>query len=159
MCLRQSYERREITEVIWIDGDSNPADAMTKSRPCQALRDLIDSNRIDLRATGWVERNQQEVIPAEKRDTVNSTKNKEFPVCNPPKVRPQSPTPKSEPRIGPQLRPNLGRTRPYRGLDRTADWTVPRTGPYRGLDRTARIAPANRNTTRRPDRDNNQSGG
>ena len=52
MCLRQSYKRREITEVIWIDGDSNPADAMTKSRPCQALRDLIDSNRIDLRAMG-----------------------------------------------------------------------------------------------------------
>ena len=52
MYLHQSYERREITEVIWIDGDSNPADAMTKSRPCQALRDLIDSNRIDLRATG-----------------------------------------------------------------------------------------------------------
>jgi hypothetical protein len=34
MCLRQSYERREITEVIWIDGDCNPTDAMTKSRPC-----------------------------------------------------------------------------------------------------------------------------
>ena len=31
ICLRQSYERHEITEVIWIDGDSNPADAMTKS--------------------------------------------------------------------------------------------------------------------------------
>jgi hypothetical protein len=57
MCLRQSYERREINEVIWIDGDSNPANAMTKSQPCQALRDLINSNRIDLRATGWVERN------------------------------------------------------------------------------------------------------
>jgi hypothetical protein len=72
MCLRQSYERREITEVIWIDGDSNPADAMTKSRPCQALRDLIDTNRISLRATGWVERAQKEVIPAEKGDTVDS---------------------------------------------------------------------------------------
>jgi hypothetical protein len=48
MCLRQSYKRCEITEVIWIDGDSNPADAMTKSRPCQALRDLINSNKIDL---------------------------------------------------------------------------------------------------------------
>jgi hypothetical protein len=27
MCLRQSYERREITEIKWIDGNSNPADA------------------------------------------------------------------------------------------------------------------------------------
>lgn len=32
MCLRQSYERREIAVVKWIDGDSNPADAMTKSK-------------------------------------------------------------------------------------------------------------------------------
>lgn len=30
MCLRQLYERREVTEITWIDGDSNPADAMTK---------------------------------------------------------------------------------------------------------------------------------
>ena len=34
MCLRQSYERREIAEIKWIDGNSNPADAMTKSKPC-----------------------------------------------------------------------------------------------------------------------------
>jgi hypothetical protein len=46
MCLRQSYERREIAEAKWIDGDSNLADAMTKSKPCLALRDLIDSNKI-----------------------------------------------------------------------------------------------------------------
>ena len=56
MCLRQSYERREITEVKWIDGNSNPADAMTKSKPCQALRDLIDTNTIKLEVTEWVER-------------------------------------------------------------------------------------------------------
>jgi hypothetical protein len=72
MCLCQSYERREITEVIWINGDTNPADAMTKERPCQALRDLVDTNKINLRATGWVERAQKEVIPAEKGNTTNS---------------------------------------------------------------------------------------
>jgi hypothetical protein len=43
-----------VTEVIWIDGDSNPADAMTKSRPCKAF--LIDTNTVRLEATGWVER-------------------------------------------------------------------------------------------------------
>jgi hypothetical protein len=48
MCLRQSYERREITEVVWIDGDSNPIDAMTKGHPCQALKDLVDLNWIKL---------------------------------------------------------------------------------------------------------------
>ena len=60
LCLRQSYERREIAEVIWIDGECNPADAMTKAHPCQALRDLIDRNRIDIKAAGWVEREGRE---------------------------------------------------------------------------------------------------
>jgi hypothetical protein len=56
MGLRQSYERREINEIRWIDGEDNPADAMTKDKPCLALKQLIDSNRITLRTKGWVER-------------------------------------------------------------------------------------------------------
>jgi hypothetical protein len=56
MCLRQSYERREIAEIKWIDGDSNPADAMTKSKACSALRNLIDTNKINISVTEWVER-------------------------------------------------------------------------------------------------------
>jgi len=31
MALRQSYERRELTEVRWINRQDNPADAMTKA--------------------------------------------------------------------------------------------------------------------------------
>jgi hypothetical protein len=58
MCLRQAYERREIAEVKWINGDSNPADAMTKAKACDALQRLIDTNRIDLKAIGWVERTE-----------------------------------------------------------------------------------------------------
>jgi hypothetical protein len=56
MCLRQSYERREITEIRWIDEDTNPADAMTKINSCQALTKLIDTNIINLRTTAWMER-------------------------------------------------------------------------------------------------------
>jgi hypothetical protein len=56
MCLRQSYERREIAEVKWIAGGTNPADAMTKAKPCGALTELIDSNRIEVQAKEWVER-------------------------------------------------------------------------------------------------------
>jgi hypothetical protein len=56
MCLRQSYERREITEIKWIDGNTNPADAMTKTKPCQALKDLINTNMVNLQVTEWVER-------------------------------------------------------------------------------------------------------
>ena len=32
--LRQSYEKREIAEVRWIDGRDNPADAVTNGAPC-----------------------------------------------------------------------------------------------------------------------------
>ena len=56
MCLRQAYERRQITEVKWIDGDANPADAMTKGKPYIALQQLSTTNRIDLQPVGWVER-------------------------------------------------------------------------------------------------------
>ena len=58
MHLRQSYERREIAEVKWIDGNSNPADAMTKQKPCNALKKLIDTNEINIDAIQWVERTQ-----------------------------------------------------------------------------------------------------
>ena len=46
MCLRQAYERREIAEVKWIKGDSNPADSMTKNKPSNALKLLLDTNNI-----------------------------------------------------------------------------------------------------------------
>ncbi len=49
MCLRQSYERREITKIRRIDEKSNSVDVMTKSNSCQTLSRLIDTNVIDLR--------------------------------------------------------------------------------------------------------------
>ena len=55
MCLRQVYKRREIAEVKWIDSDTNPADSMTKSKPSNALKLLIDTNKVDLVAQEWVE--------------------------------------------------------------------------------------------------------
>ncbi|KAI0991424.1 hypothetical protein K3495_g16763 [Podosphaera aphanis] len=56
MCLRQSYERREIAEILWIPGDQNPADAMTKAKPCDALRKILETNRLQMDIGGWVER-------------------------------------------------------------------------------------------------------
>jgi hypothetical protein len=56
MCLRKSYERRRIAEIRWIVEDSNLADAMTKSKFCNVLIKLVDSNIIELRITEWVER-------------------------------------------------------------------------------------------------------
>jgi hypothetical protein len=56
MCLQQAYERRQITEVKWIDREANLTDAITKGKPCTALLQLIDTNRIELQAVRWVER-------------------------------------------------------------------------------------------------------
>src|SRR6266700_2117587 len=55
MCLRQAYERREIIKVKWISGGNNLADAMTKAKPCQALKTLIDINKLNLKVTEWLE--------------------------------------------------------------------------------------------------------
>ena len=56
MCLRQAYERREIAEVKWIKGNSNPADSMTKAKPSSALTQLLDTNTLQLDVEEWVER-------------------------------------------------------------------------------------------------------
>jgi len=56
MALRQSYERREITEIRWIDGKDNPADAMTKSVPNRALEKFLTTNHLPVRVDGWVQR-------------------------------------------------------------------------------------------------------
>ena len=56
MALRQSYERREITEIRWINGDDNPADAFTKAAPNRALERFITSNELTVRVDGWVQR-------------------------------------------------------------------------------------------------------
>jgi hypothetical protein len=59
MSLRQAYETREITEVIWIAGNTNPANAMTKSKAYPALKSLIDTNTVNIQAAEWVERDSQ----------------------------------------------------------------------------------------------------
>ena len=56
MCLRQSYQRREITEVVWIKGEENAADAMTKEKCCNALKNMVDTNKLMTTTNGWVER-------------------------------------------------------------------------------------------------------
>ena len=56
--LRQSYERREISEVRWIDGTCNLADSMTKEKASQVLRRLVETNTIELTTKAWVERKE-----------------------------------------------------------------------------------------------------
>ena len=54
ICLHQLYKRREIAEVKWINGDSNPIDTITKSKPLSALKWLINTNQIELKTVEWV---------------------------------------------------------------------------------------------------------
>ena len=56
MCLRQLYKRYIITEIKWIDGDLNPIDIIIKVNTCNTLRNLINTNTINLNIKKWVER-------------------------------------------------------------------------------------------------------
>lgn len=60
MSLRQSYERREITEIKWIHGHHNPADSMTKSKASTALKTVIDTNWVNMDIIEWVERHTKD---------------------------------------------------------------------------------------------------
>jgi len=48
MCLHQLYKRREITEVKWINSNSNPTNLITKSKASAALKKLINTNYLKL---------------------------------------------------------------------------------------------------------------
>lgn len=58
MALRESYERRELQEIRWINGEDNPADAMTKINCNDALKRFLDTNQLDVRVEGWVKRDE-----------------------------------------------------------------------------------------------------
>jgi hypothetical protein len=46
--MRKAYERREIAQVKWIANKSNPADSITKTKLTNALKTLINTNKIEL---------------------------------------------------------------------------------------------------------------
>jgi hypothetical protein len=50
--LRQLYERREITEIRWINGKDNPADTIMKSTLNKALKKLINTNQLSVQVEG-----------------------------------------------------------------------------------------------------------
>ena len=41
---------------MWIPGNENLADAMTKEKACDALQRLINTNKVNINANAWVER-------------------------------------------------------------------------------------------------------
>lgn len=62
MALRQSYERREVSEIRWINGEDNPADAFTKATPNHTLERWIDTNKITVRMQGSVQRSDNPAL-------------------------------------------------------------------------------------------------
>lgn len=56
MVIRDAYEERELTEIKWIAGNTNPADSMTKIKANDALKKIIDTNFIDITIKEWVMR-------------------------------------------------------------------------------------------------------
>ena len=56
MSIRESYEKREITEIRWINGKDNPADACTKKTPNNAIEALVSHNRLTIRVEASVDR-------------------------------------------------------------------------------------------------------
>jgi hypothetical protein len=59
MSLREAYERREITEIRWINGKDNPADAFTKRTANTALSQLIRTNKLSIYVEAHVDRPAQ----------------------------------------------------------------------------------------------------
>jgi hypothetical protein len=68
MTLRQFYERKEITEMIWIHDINNSVDSMIKIKSSTVLKTMIDINQINLDIIEWVER---KVERATAKETVN----------------------------------------------------------------------------------------
>ena len=56
MALRQSCERRKLQGIMWLNGQDNPADAMTKIDPNKTLETFIDNNHLRIHIEGWVKR-------------------------------------------------------------------------------------------------------
>lgn len=54
--IRQAYERREIAEIIWRKGSTNPADCMTRSNSNKALDSIIATKIVTHDKEAWVER-------------------------------------------------------------------------------------------------------
>ena len=54
MCLCQLYERKKIAKIKWIKGNTNLADFMIKSKVYDALKQLIDMNKVNISVMEWV---------------------------------------------------------------------------------------------------------
>lgn len=53
--MRQSYEFREISKIVWIPSAQNPANGMTKQNSSKALMHLLLTHKVSLDPKTWNE--------------------------------------------------------------------------------------------------------
>ena len=53
--LYQLYKRREIAKIKWIKGNTNLADSITKLKVYNVLKQLINTNKVNISIIKWVE--------------------------------------------------------------------------------------------------------
>ena len=56
ICLYQSYKYKEIAEIKQIKGNTNPANFITKLKAYNALKQLINTNKVNISIIEQVER-------------------------------------------------------------------------------------------------------
>ena len=56
ICLRQLYKCKEIAKIKWIEGNTNLANSITKLKAYNALKQLINTNKVNISVMKWVER-------------------------------------------------------------------------------------------------------
>ena len=62
MMLREAFENREITSVIWTPGNENPADDLTKpDKRCDALAKLLKTGTFDPDEAAWIKRDAKPI--------------------------------------------------------------------------------------------------
>eukprot|EP00171_Calliarthron_tuberculosum_P002814 IDg2814t1 len=78
--LREAYERREITKITWIAGQSNIADCLTKIKHNGSLLTLQKTNQCYITIEGWVDRDLVPVHALSRRKEEVTTQ-KEMQQC------------------------------------------------------------------------------
>ena len=54
--LRQLYKCKKIAKIKWIKGNTNPADFIIKLKAYNALKQLINTNKVNINIIEWVKR-------------------------------------------------------------------------------------------------------
>ena len=70
--LREAYESREISRILWITGDSNLADCLTKIKNNGTLFKYLTTNEVHICCNAWVDRDLRPVhlvdVPMNNRE-------------------------------------------------------------------------------------------